>query len=130
MTDETHSGAESESTGSVEPPTDEGSDTIGLNTDVIEVVAVLGSLWIGCLLGLWFLINGEIMLAGTTFLVAVGWPFLLTRHGRSTVRRALGLSRSSRHNKPSESTKECPDCGWHNHRANNNCVECNTGFSE
>ncbi len=130
MTDDTPTRTESDSTESVEPTTDDGPDTIGLNTDFLEIVAVLGSLWIGCLLGLWFLFKGKIMLAGTTFLVAVSWPFLLTRHGRSTARRALGLSRSSRHNTPSESTKQCPDCGWHNHRANNNCVECDTRFPE
>ncbi|MDZ5813290.1 hypothetical protein U4E84_18325, partial [Halorubrum sp. AD140] len=129
-TDNARSEANSGLTESVEQTTDDDVETIGLNSDVIEVVAVLGSLSIGGLLGLWLLFNDEIMLAGTTFLVAVGWPFLLTRHGRYTARRGLGLSRSSRHNKPSETTKQYPECGWHNHRTNNNCVECDTGFPE
>lgn len=100
----------------------------GVDKDGAEAIAVLGSICVGGLVGVWLLFNGNSMLAGGTFLVAVGWPFLLTRHGRESMRRWLGMSRNPKYNESSSSTKECPECGWHNHQANNNCVECDAGF--
>lgn len=100
------------------------TSSIGFNKDVAEAVAMIGSILIGFLLGTWYLFQGEIILTGVIFLTAISWPFLLTKHGRETTRRALGMPRSRRHNEPSSSKITCSNCGWHNHGGNNNCVEC------
>ncbi|MDL0131990.1 hypothetical protein PNP59_13845 [Halobacterium salinarum] len=121
MNEDSPSGTDDSEANSESVLNEDTSSTFGLNKEVLELIALFGSLCIGALLGLGFLIRGELMLAGIFFLIGSGIPVLLAVNGNS---------KNKRHNKPSSSTKECPDCGWHNHQANNNCVDCGETFPD
>jgi predicted RNA-binding Zn-ribbon protein involved in translation (DUF1610 family) len=116
-------GVDESGAGSEDNTTNDNSETTGLNANISRLVILFGSLWIGALLGLWFLIQGNLLLAGIFFLTASGIPILI-----AMIDGGESRTKSPRKNKPTSSTKQCPDCGWHNHQANNNCVECGETF--
>ncbi|GGI95000.1 hypothetical protein GCM10008995_01510 [Halobellus salinus] len=100
----------------------------GVSRDILAVATYISSLLGGLLLGVWFLAQGNLMISGSILLIAVGWP-LITKRGRAAVGQKPGRERRPRRkNEPSSNTKECTECGWHNHQANNNCVECDARF--
>lgn len=100
----------------------------GVSKNILAVATYISSMLGGLLLGLWFLAQGSLMISGSIFLIAVGWP-LITKRGRAVMDQKPGGARQSRRkNGPSSNTKECTECGWHNHQANNNCVECDARF--
>ncbi|WP_141212675.1 zinc-ribbon domain-containing protein [Halorubrum sp. Ea8] len=90
-----------------------------LDKDILRIVVLFGSMGLGAVLGLGFLIRGNLIMAGISFLIASGIPVLMAT-----------LEKSLHENKPSSTTKECPECGWHNHQANNNCVDCGETFPD
>lgn len=100
----------------------------GVGKNILAVATYISSMLGGLLLGVWFLAQGNPMISGSIFLIAVGWP-LITKRGRAVIGQNPGMERRPRKkNESSSDTKECTECGWHNHQANNNCVECDARF--
>lgn len=99
-----------------------------MDKDMIESVAFLLSLTLGLVFSVLFAIQGEFILGFGVFLVGVGGSFLLTGHGRTAVKLRLGFTSRRQQNESSPSTKQCPNCDWHNHQGNRNCVECEVSF--
>lgn len=99
-----------------------------IDQDLIETVFILLSFCLGIVLPILFLLQNEVYTALVVFIVAIGSQFLLTAHGRDTLRRAAGMEGIKRQEEDSSTSISCSHCGWNNHRANNNCVECGKGL--
>lgn len=130
MNSESPSGVDDTEANSEGDLNDDSSNIVGVNKDILKLIAFMGSVFIGGFLGLVFLFQGNLILAGIFMLVGSVLPVLLATNAGSLREQVYENSKSQRQNKPSSSTKECPNCGWHNHQANNNCVDCGDTFPD
>lgn len=73
MNEDSPSGTDDSEANSESVLNEDTSSTFGLNKEVLELIALFGSLCIGALLGLGFLIRGELMLAGIFFFDRLGY---------------------------------------------------------
>lgn len=99
-----------------------------IDRDTVEAVVMLLSMSLGLLFSVIHTVQGQHILAFITFLAGLGLAFLSTTGGRSSLKRYLGITSRRSQNEASPTTKRCSNCGWHNHQANRNCVECSVSL--